>query len=914
MRLATILAVGVALTLLGCNPDYDCGALVYDARAELCVCPAGTFLVDGGATCASLDGGLVGDGSIDLPSAPEVSIEPATPRTDEALTVRVDRDSVDPRAELVTYDVRWLRDGMLVDGPTARVDPALTTRDEEWTVEVTPRTADGRLGPMGTAQATIGNSAPSIGTARLTSYRPIEGETTTVRASGLEDADGDMVRLEYAWRIDDTLAPGLMGSTLATSSSVAPAGSSIRVDVTPFDGTARGAPLSVWAAVLPDVTRWRELYPSRSDGRNTPMTVFDSVHRRVLVHQSPGPGASANEDTLWELPFDSADHRPVKLHPEGVGPFAVAGAVVFDPVGQRVIAFGGLVSERVRDNSVWILDTSRRGAERWSQLEVLGGAPTPRMLPAAALDSSGRLWVYGGAGSEAFADLWSLDLSRSPAVWTRHAATAGPRYGGSLVHDAVRNRLILVGGAFGESFDLYTDTVHHLDLDDPAGEFVLSPARLPASRGLAMAVVDSLRDRAFVAFGLASGSVPSRDVIALSLETLEVTTLATEGDAPDGAALGSVGWDPAGSRFVVVPGSLGLEMLASSLGVFSFDPSADSWAREIDSDDEAPNLEQASAMRSGSSRLWIVGGRDGFGHVSEDVWELTTDTGSFARITTTPDAITMRSPPARYGVVFDAGDSTDWPIALFGGRREGGGLSDTATWQIQRTAWIESTLASGSPPAARDGAATYRNRCGDVGFLGGELADGTLSAESSQLACDGPDRQRGCRWIPSVSGAGPSARAWSTVTRMADDPVAFGGRTAAGPSADVWMLEGCALGSRWLPIAPTGVGPPPRYAHVASFAPSSGSQPASVIIFGGAGARPDDLMRDAWRLVHVTSTTYRWEPIAFADGPEDELPLARRNAISIYDSAAERLLVYGGRTTVGEVMRVAGDLWELRIR
>ncbi len=179
-----------------------------------------------------------------LPSAPVITLSPSGPHTDDDLTASITSPSIDPDGDPVTYAYAWYLGGVLSTASTTATLPAAsTTRDDVWTVEVTPN--DGLAdGPAGSATRTIVNTAPEATSAVLSSTSPATNDVLTV-TTVTSDLDGDLVSLSYAWTVNGSAAGS--GSTLDGATSFAKH-DAITLTVTPSDGDANGAPLTTATA------------------------------------------------------------------------------------------------------------------------------------------------------------------------------------------------------------------------------------------------------------------------------------------------------------------------------------------------------------------------------------------------------------------------------------------------------------------------------------------------------------------------------------------------------------------------------------------------------------------------------------------------------------------------------------------
>src|SRR5205823_9970466 len=88
-----------------------------------------------------------------------------------------------------------------------------------------------------------------------------------------------------------------------------------------------------------------------------------------------------------------------------------AQSAVYDPVGDRLIVFGGDDGDLQSD--VWAL--SLGGTPAWAQLSPAGIGPGPRSRHTAIYDpAGGRMVVFGGRGTTLSNEVWALTLSNAP--------------------------------------------------------------------------------------------------------------------------------------------------------------------------------------------------------------------------------------------------------------------------------------------------------------------------------------------------------------------------------------------------------------------------------------------------------------------------------------------------------------------
>ena len=256
-----------------------------------------------------------------------------------------------------------------------------------------------------------------------------------------------------------------------------------------------------------DVAAWHLLAstPALPPTLGIPLGVYDPMRGRVLaIDQDPrllrAPGVRVFDpmpQPHWSTLVD--DTRP--------------GSLVYDPVRDRLLAFGA---------QVWALSLS--GPLAWQQLDTNGASPPPRGGQSAIYDpANDRVIMFGGAsGTPVYlADVWAFSLTSN--TWTElHPAGVAPggREGHGAIYDPVLQRMLVFGGHYEAASRGFWNDLWQLSLDDAPTWTELHPAgTLPGARSAFGTVYDPVRRRMLIHGGInAQSGVEPDDLWALSLD------------------------------------------------------------------------------------------------------------------------------------------------------------------------------------------------------------------------------------------------------------------------------------------------------------------------------------------------------------------------------------------------------------
>ena len=326
----------------------------------------------------------------------------------------------------------------------------------------------------------------------------------------------------------------------------------------------------------------------------------------ILVVSLAASAASAQELGSWMW------QRIVPV--EGPAPLPrSAGTAVFDPVGRRLVIFGG-ESDQGLLNDVWAFDLLTRA---WSELATIGERPEPRLGANAIYDPNGHQMVIwaGQQGSRFFDDTWGLDLQR--LEWRNLSPPPGDRpqarYGAAAVFDPLERAMVQFAG-FTDLSQRFNDT-QVFDLDSLAWEEV-GPRRdsaRPVMRCLLTAALDPGARTMIIHGGQRTG--PLDDTWAFDLGTREWMNLTPE-VRPSGRMLPSSFVDRE-RRFLVFGGATDAGRVNET---WAFDLALREWTRLQIPDPPPPREAAMSALVEDEEHFLVFGGR-GDARLN-DLWEL----------------------------------------------------------------------------------------------------------------------------------------------------------------------------------------------------------------------------------------------------------------------------------------------------
>jgi hypothetical protein len=439
-----------------------------------------------------------------------------------------------------------------------------------------------------------------------------------------------------------------------------------------------GVSAETWALSLAGTPTWSLMAPSGPQplARRKHGAVHDPVRQRMLLF---GGEAGDSFDDAWSLTLGATPTWTL-LHPLGFAyPPRHAHSTIYDPVRERMVAFGGTVQEDVEFRTNEVLVLTLDGPPEWVR-PVNELRPLPREKHSAVIDAPReRMIVFGGTNSTGtlYNEAWTLDLTEIQG-WTRLAPSGTPpagRFDHAAIYDPVGQRMIVFGGWNGAG--VYFAGVSQLSLSgSPAWSTIAAGGSAPASRSGHTAVYDAARNRMLV-FGGISGGTVLNDVRALSLGATPTWTLLTPSGVPPAGRHGHVAiYDSLRDRMIVARGV--------GNGGASFDDAwelklgAPAWSPIAATGDPPIAWQRQSAVYDvHRDRMVVFGGS----YVDGSLQRVdTTHALDFAEAPTwTLLATGGESPPAidAHSAVFDTPRDR---MVVFGGRSQGGG--HTNAWSL----------------------------------------------------------------------------------------------------------------------------------------------------------------------------------------------------------------------------------------
>ncbi|OFW13978.1 MAG: hypothetical protein A3H29_10910 [Acidobacteria bacterium RIFCSPLOWO2_02_FULL_67_21] len=220
---------------------------------------------------------------------------------------------------------------------------------------------------------------------------------------------------------------------------------------------------------------------------------------------------------------------------------------------------------------------------------------------------------------------------------------------------------------------------------------------------------------------------------------------------------------------------------------------------------------------------------------------------------------------------------------------------------------------TGGPPAARIHHALAYDAANDrLMLFGGSTYPGDFPALGDIWVLAHASGLTGApAWQQLSPAGGPGTRTGADAVYDPDTNrlIVVGGAQAgeSGLWNDVWVLTNAsgleASPPAWSQLLPTGSAPAARMNFDMVYDATSNR----IVLFGGQAGGCGSVLNDAWILDFANGVggTPHWIQLTTAGGP----PVARRHAVSVYDAAANRMIVNGGQSS--DCFGSLADTWAL---
>lgn len=610
-------------------------------------------------------------------------------------------------------------------------------------------------------------------------------------------------------------------------------------------------------------------------------SVYDVAHQRLLIFGGEDNVNLSND--LWSLSL-TGPALWSRVDVTGTLPSKrSACSLIYDPIRNRLVLFGGRDSTDTTLGDVWTLPLGVAPVS-WNLESPTGSPPMARAYASMVYDSlADRAVVFGGAAAVTDSgppagflnDVWALSLSGTPA-WTQIIPTAPnggvpsvplPRCATGAIYDGPRTRMLVVGGfdgsALSEVWELTLGLSSHWTILTPTG----GP---PPPRAGTAAILDPPNDRMVLYGGLGGPDVDQdfSDAWSLDLASTTWTELSPTGTMPTPRDFPNGVYDLGSRRLVFYSArdSVG-GTVADAVGALNLD-GAPAWS--VLGPAPPNRAHGASAYDPVGGRLLLFGGYNGAAELG-DTWQFSLSTMNWSQL-----GFGGSTPGARTGhtVIYDV---TRNRLVLYGGHQGVAAYGDVWELTLGGTPAWNPLSPSGTPPADRTNhTAVYDSRHDRMIVYGGQTPGGAPFADAWAF-----DLATSTWSLLDDGTSGPSARAQHTAVYddAQDRMVVFSG---FGQNADLWALS-LSGSPTWSPLFPGGLPPDARYGCAAGYDTTTDA----MVLFGGASTGGGD-NNDAWVLSLRGSTS--WEIV----DEGDPIPRDREAPAYGYDQASGSLFVFGG--------------------
>lgn len=301
--------------------------------------------------------------------------------------------------------------------------------------------------------------------------------------------------------------------------------------------------------------------------------------------------------------------------------------MIYDPAQHRIILFGGKDNTNQNVNETWALDLTKN---LWQKLTTSGEQPPASEDHAVIYDPVGqRMILHGGEDGLTTNKLWALDLQTQH--WRNMTdSTAPAREDHSAIYDSFGKRMVIFGGQQNDGQFIHTNfnDLWAFNLDPASPYFeqwqsLESQEGLPPGRSDHVAIYDEKKNRLLIYGGWDNDQkLPFDDTWAFSFPAISYKPgkwrqIKTRRSYPPARRHATGVYDNTHNWFIIF-GGFGREGYLND--VWAFDLEYDVWLNLTPG--PQPRIDHQAIFDPRSQRLLLYGGDARLGDKFHDLWEL----------------------------------------------------------------------------------------------------------------------------------------------------------------------------------------------------------------------------------------------------------------------------------------------------
>jgi N-acetylneuraminic acid mutarotase len=199
---------------------------------------------------------------------------------------------------------------------------------------------------------------------------------------------------------------------------------------------------------------WNEIVPTnKPSARSGHAMVYDSINHKTILFGGWDEIFRSHQDT-WV--YDSQANQWIDVIPNTSPEERVSHSMCYDPVSQKVILFGGYKDVGPHFNDTWEYDYN---LNTWTELNP-SNSPSGRYGTQMVYDPiNQRIVLFGGHSTSILDDTWIYYYENN--TWTELNTTGSPdtRYWHGMVYDSHNHKIVIFGGRHeGAPGDAIDDT------------------------------------------------------------------------------------------------------------------------------------------------------------------------------------------------------------------------------------------------------------------------------------------------------------------------------------------------------------------------------------------------------------------------------------------------------------------------